>query len=181
LEILAAAPLVQLTYARLIGRPAPIIDALRRSRGRYASVLCVGILGNLPTVISIVVFSFSNLILTVVWYLIISAFWYVAASAVLIEDTGVLVGLKRSASLTKGYRWRVFGISLIASLAPGLAEHFLDRILFPVLGGNIAVFIDFALRFLAISAGTIVGTTAYRCLRIAKEGPAVQTLSEVFA
>jgi len=181
LQMLAQAPAVQVTYARLTGRPVRAVDALGRSRGRYASALGIGVAEHLVTLIGIVFFGFYSLILNIVWFLMMAAFWYVALSAVLIENRGVLAGLKRSASLTKGYRWRVFGLVLVAAIAPGLGIYFLDMALFQILGRDILIVVDFPLRVLVISAQTIIGTVTYHSLRTAKEGHAVERLSEVFA
>jgi hypothetical protein len=181
LQILAQAPVVQMTYARLSGRSARVTDALRESRGRYASAVGVGFLEHLPTLVGIIFFGFQSLILTMAWFATTALFWYVALSVVLIEGKGVLTSLKRSASLTRGHRWRLFGIVLIAAIGPGLAVSFLEPPLVYVIGRYALIFVDFALRIFVISAGTIIGTTTYHSLRTAKEGHALETLSEVFA
>ena len=83
--------------------------------------------------------------------------------------------------MTKGHRWRVFGIVLIAALGPGLAVYVLGEIMFRFLDRNTLIFVDFMLRVFAISAGTIIGATTYQFLRTAKKGHVVETLAEVFA
>jgi len=62
LQMLAQAPAVQVTYARLTGRPVRAVDALGRSRGRYASALGIGVAEHLVTLIGIVFFGFYSLI-----------------------------------------------------------------------------------------------------------------------
>lgn len=181
LQVLAQAPVVQAGYARLNGRSTGLVEALGLSRGRYASALGVGALEHLPTLVGIIFFGFQSLILTMAWFAATALFWYVAISVVLIEGKGVLTSLKRSAALTKGHRWRLFGIVLIAAIGPGLAVRFLEPPLFFVIGRDALIFVDFALRIFLISAGTIIGTATYHSLRTAKEGHAVETLSKVFA
>jgi len=181
LQILAQAPVVQVTYARLNGRSMRMGDALRESRGRYASAVGVGFLEHLPTVVGIIFFGFHSLVLTMAWFAVTPLFWYVALSIALIESKGVLASLKRSAALTKEHRWRVFGIVLVVAIGPGLAVRFLEAPLLFVIGRDALILVDFVVRVFLIAIGTIIGTATYHSLRMSKEGSAVGKLAEVFA
>ncbi len=51
-----------------------------------------------------------------------------------------------------------------------------------ILEGSLSIFRREFRRFMPLCAiGTIIGTTAYRTVRTAKEGPPAETLAEVFA
>ncbi len=48
--------------------------------------------------------------------LLVMIIWWVAAQSIAIERKGVIDGLRRSAQLTEGRRWQIFGLTLVLSL-----------------------------------------------------------------
>jgi hypothetical protein len=114
--------------------------------------------------------------------------YYVAAPVCVIEQIGPFAGMRRSAELTSGYRWPIFGllmlyilITLVFGAAFG-AVAFALGVPFGVPGG-IGVTILIAqdiLNAFVIAFGFVLAAVIYRDLRIAKEGIDTGRVAAVF-
>jgi len=136
-----------LTYVlgqSVLGRKPDFAQTWRSTRGRLPSLLGLSVLTGLLSLLATAaligpgVFLLANnntaagvtlLILGVVG-LIVVAVWAstkiaLAAPAIVLEGHGVLTGLRRSFTLTKGAFWRVFGITLLAGILAGLVGSLL--------------------------------------------------------
>ncbi len=79
--------------------------------------------------------------------------WSVAAPALASEDLGVIEALGRSADLTRGHRWKIFGLSLM-----NYVFYIIISQLFSTVGSVVSVTNDWTGLSAAMSvAGTIVG------------------------
>jgi hypothetical protein len=127
-------------------------------------------------------------VLLVVPGIIVMIMWSVAAPAIVVERDGVLKAFGRSAELTQGFKWKIFGLFLVLLV--------IYIVLFVVLG-------IVGLRTISVAAAqgfTVAGMVAniltalivnllwgtiqpalYLELRQAKEGGSLQNLEEVFA
>lgn len=112
------------------------------------------------------------------------AAWAAAVPAVVMEDKGVSDSLSRSASLTKGHRWPVFGLLLayLVLVVGGSMALAAGGVLVEESGTEsplqMAVMAVFTV---ATSLLSSVGTAALYCeLRTAKEGVGVDALAAVF-
>ena len=110
--------------------------------------------------------------------------WMVVIPVEVVERTGVSGALSRSRDLTRGCRWRIFGLGLIMYV-----------ILFVVGGGQLLLASAFAgstTSIVALSLGTAVfgtitslmvalgGTAIYLELRRVKEGGTLSEIASVF-
>lgn len=100
------AGLVHGTVASLAGRPATVGDGLR-----------TGLRALLPLLVM------SFLIILGVWFgtialivpgIMLMIRWSVAVPALVGERRGIFGSMKRSAELTRGHRWSIFGLSIVA-------------------------------------------------------------------
>jgi hypothetical protein len=90
------------------GRPADIPGTLPPALMRLVPLLLLGL---------IVGFGFAfGLVLLIVPGLMLYMAWWVAAPALVVERLGPFEALRRSASLTKNARWKVFGIELVLAV-----------------------------------------------------------------
>jgi hypothetical protein len=119
-------------------------------------------------------------LLLVVPAIIVFCVYAVAFPACVVERLGPIKAMSRSAFLTKGNRWRVFGLSIVLYLGGALISQ-LIALLAKLTGGPI-----FSLAVSAPVAGIVGGFSAvalavlYAKLRIAREGVDIDHIAAVF-
>ena len=118
--------------------------------------------------------------------LMYACMYYVSTPACVVEQTGVFESVSRSAFLTKGYRWQVFGVFLLILLifAGVVILATIVALVFRLTGGVgqvIATRAAGAVAGTVVSAfnGVIVGVFYYQ-LRVAKEGVDIDKIASVF-
>jgi hypothetical protein len=154
------------------GRPFSIGQsigaALRQSPAFIALVLLIWIYA-----------TFAALLL-VVPAIIVFCMYVVAFPACVVERIGPIKAMSRSAFLTKGNRWRIFGLSIVLYLGGALISQ-LIVLLAKLTGGPI-----FSLAVSALVGGTVGGFSAvtiavlYAKLRTAREGVDIDHIAAVF-
>ena len=106
--------------------------------------------------------------------------WLVSTPACVVELKGPLSSIRRSSSLTKGHRWKIFGMVLLLFVVAALIGAVIGRLL-----GLTGSFVLVTLGTLAWTGvwsafyATIVVVT-YHDLRVAKEGVDVHQIAAVF-
>lgn len=127
-----------------------------------------------------------GLILLIIPGLMIATAWAVAGPVRVAEGPGVIRALKRSQALTKGNRWRVFGlfvlvwggVILLAAVAGGVlavAGFFQEVRTIP------DVIFEAFITALATAFPSVVAAMAYLELRNVREGGGSGALAEIFA
>ena len=118
-------------------------------------------------------------LLLIVPGLILLTMWYVAIPACVVEQTGPWKSLSRSAALTKGNRWKVFGmlaLLIIISLIGGA----LIGVLALAVGATLGLLADLILSAVIGAYSAILGVVTYHDLRVAKEGIDTDQIAAVF-
>jgi hypothetical protein len=95
-----------------------------------------------------------------------------------IEKPGIFASLDRSAKLTKGSRWQIFGLVALVTIVSGIALWVL-RALF----GMVTVWsklLSFGWQVVGTSFGAVLVAVVYHDLRMTKEGMDVDNLANVF-
>ena len=104
--------------------------------------------------------------------------WWVAVPAAVVERTGVSESLRRSGELTRGYRWKVFGVNIFIYIG----QFALDRLTNVVLAA--APIFSLVVNFLVMAAITayfaVVTAVCYHDLRAIKDGVGIQDIAQVF-
>lgn len=98
----------------LEGRDQPLSEALRRALGKILPLIGVMILFFLGVGLGTVLFIVPGIILAVMWI--------VALPAAVADTSNPVKALGRSRALTKGNRWRIFGLVLLFWLIAGVVE-----------------------------------------------------------
>lgn len=122
----------------------------------------------------------------IVGAMVLIVMWWVYVPAIAIEGKGVFAGLGRSAQLTKGRRWAVAGVFVLAAIAmigpliliaatAGVPSGALSAGPFTPFG-----VVGFVFYALASAFFSVVVTVAYFHLRIEKEGSGVEDIVRVF-
>ena len=183
LSYLVSAALVYGTFQELKGRRVGIIECLRRGFGLILPVLAIAIVLEIPTMIGFAALVIPGLV-------IMTLFW-VAIPAAVVERTG-FSAFKRSLELTKGYRWRIFGIiigttfvwiavlaaviilkSLIVSQLPSVQAS----VLYEAKASEIARWIGMSFNSALFA---VVSAVSYHDLRVAKENADIEQLVAAF-
>jgi hypothetical protein len=169
---LANAAIIYGVVQELRGRGFTFSDSLRIGFGRMGVViglsLLVGILVGLAA------------ILLVVPGLIVWCVYAVAVPVCIVESLGPRASMTRSSFLTKGNRWRIFGlfvVILIASIVIGAIIGFLAGTAGGIRLVQIASFLIESVvgAFNAVAVGVL-----YYQLRVAKEGADIEKIASVF-
>ena len=160
------------TVQDLRGRRVSLGDCIRRGMGQIVPIIGVATVAGLAIIAGFVA-------LIIPGFIVMTMLWVVIPVAVL-ERSGVMACLRRSAELTKGYRWRIFGIIFIV----GTMQNIADKIGELVLSGTenlvvtvLVTLVPFAF-FTALAA--VVSAVGYNDLRVVKEGTDIEQIAAVF-
>ncbi|MDH6234541.1 uncharacterized membrane protein (DUF485 family) [Mesorhizobium soli] len=170
------AGLVRATIEDLNGQQPTFADALNRGIALILPIIGLSILMSLGVAIG-----FMLLIIPGIYLL---ARWSAAVPALVHERRGVLASMKRSAELTKGSRWRIFGlwiIMIIALVALQLVLGLLALAVTSFLGTVLATAVVAILSAVTSVVVSIAIAVSYVELRYVKEGTDVKELAEIFA
>lgn len=175
-SMLAEGALIHIGAAHRAGRRAPLGDALETGLRAMLPMMGRAILAT----VAIGLAALALLVPAVLLYVV----WAVAAPALVIERLGVTDALERSQALTRGARWRVFGLQLVLLVVAGGLDA-VEKIFVRAAGidgqtpAAIAPAVVVATFVTAFSA--IARTLLYCELRDWKEGPPTDRLADIFA
>ena len=105
--LMCTATLINAAFQHMRGRPVLWREAVANGARRLPAMLSTTLCAGVPIVIGLFLLAVPGMILI--------CGWYVALPVCQIERLGAIASLKRSWVLTKGHRWRIFG--LLAALA----------------------------------------------------------------
>ena len=196
LSLLSQAIVLYGAFEDLRGRPVRLIESLRVALGRFLPIigmvlvvilvvvlgfLLIGLLVQLlATAIGPILTGILVFLLVVGGLLYMLTVWFAGIPVCVVEGRGPVASLLRSASLTKGHRWKIFGLGLLLVLA-GVLIGTIGEYLLAAVAGNTAALIGHVIwngiwgAFFAIAV--VVG---YRDLRAAKEGIDIDQIAAVF-
>jgi hypothetical protein len=112
--------------------------------------------------------------------LIVVTMLFVAVPVCVVERLGPIKSMGRSTRLTKGHRWKIFGIWFAALLVQGVVQSVLTGLV--AAGGlsllGMPVLVIWSAVYGAFSA--VLAVVAYHDLRVAKEGVDTDQIAAVF-
>jgi hypothetical protein len=161
------------TYETLRGRPATLDQCLQRGLPMVIPALLIGFLLILGLGLASLLLVIPGLILAMVWYVVIPV--------AVVERPGIFAAFSRSAELTRGNRWRIFGIYLISAAIgwalgiPMIAATFIFYGDAMILSG-----ISWIITAASLVVGAVMTSVVYYYLRIALEGGSIEDIAEVF-
>ena len=179
-------------FQRLRGQALRIGEVLQRVLNRLLPLLGLSILWGLALFLAVAASVFVvgmlaaalgavTIVLVPAIYIpaaILLVMWAVVVPACIVENLGPIGSMSRSTDLTKGYRWKIFGIflllfllSLVASIVQVMLA-FISEIL-----GNIFAIIWFVVWIAYWNCSVIM---TYHDLRVAKEGIDTEQIASVF-
>ena len=172
LNALSQAVILYAAFEDMRGRPVNMVESLRIGFGRILPVL--------GTAIVVGVLTMLGGIALVIPAFIVMTMMFVAIPACVVERIGPVKSVGRSAALTKGYRWRVFGLWISFMTVLGIVQSVSLGIGSAIGGVFVAqlILLLWNAIYIAFSATLVVVT--YRDLRVAKEGVDTDQIAAVF-
>ena len=180
ISALVQAVLTRATVAQSEGRKASFGECLSAAGAVLLPLIGLGLMIGIGVMIGFMLIFVPGIILYIVWS--------VASPALIEERRGVFGSLSRSAHLTKGERWKIFGLLLILFIL-----YYMLAAVFGIAGFSTGAFQGGAMSLpvFYLVMMTVLGTlmnlvwgtvqaSLYVELRNAKDGPAVDQLEDVF-
>ncbi len=163
-------------FMRLRGRPASTLTALGVAFKRLLPMIGVALMAGL--------FMTLATFLLIIPGIIVFCMLYVAVPAVVVERTGVFGALSRSAALTKGYKWSIFGamvvLLIVAMVLGGLAGG-IGVVLHLFLPGSYAfILVTWVVSMIVGGWMAVAAAVTYHDLRVEKDGVQIEDLARVF-
>jgi hypothetical protein len=165
------------------GRPIDLAESARIGLRRFFPIV------GLAICVSVVV-GF-GLVFFVVPGLIVYLMWLVATPVCVVEQLGPFASMGRSRELTKGHRWKLFGLSLLIVLPALIVSAIVGALVLATLqGGIVAVtgamastlgkVVNMVWSAVWTAFFAIVIVVTYHDLRVAKEGVDTDQIAAVF-
>ena len=186
LAMIVQGALVRTTVAFSEGRRASFGESLTAGLSVVLPLIGLAIIVGISVMFGFILFFVPGVMLYIMWC--------VAAPALVEERTGVFGALGRSRQLTKGVRWKVFGLQLIVVVFSWVLSAIMGVAMIAMNGGitglanNSAAGLSISSIILSAIIGTLINTfwsTAQTSLFIElrnwKDGPQTQNLKDIFA
>ena len=172
LAFVATGALVYGTLQEMRGHHAGVGECISRGLSLMFPVLGVAIVGGIGVMLGAIALIVPGIILGVMWW--------VAVPAAVVEREGVFAALGRSAELTKGYRWRVFGLIVLILIIQLLIAMVLGLVIGVIGSLGISLFVQWLVDAFVTALYAVVTAVGYHDLRVAKEGFDVNQVAAVF-
>jgi hypothetical protein len=172
LAALLQSALIRATIEDLNDRKPSIGDCISTALSVLLPAIAIGLLAGIGVVIGFALLIVPGIILFLRWSL--------AVPVLVQERQGVLGSMRRSAALTKGSRWALFGLFLILVIA-AIIIQWVFGIIMPVLGSMLGLVVAALVQSILSMVFSTASAVSYVELRQAKEGTSVQELAKIFS
>jgi len=172
LSLVSQAVVLYGAFQDMRGRPVNLTESLKVGLRRFLPILGLAIVMGLALMLAT--------LLLVIPGLILFTIWFVALPACVVEQLGPFGSMGRSSQLTKGNRWKVFGLIIVLFLISGIVGGMVNVVL-GLLRSPILLMIGSLVWngiWGALYSITVVVT--YHDLRVAKEGVDTDQIAAVF-
>ena len=162
-------------FLALIGEDSSLGELLERGLTRFLPLLLVALFTG--------VCYFLGFLLLVVPGIILMCILVVTAQACVVEQLGAIDSMNRSAELTKGYRWHIFGlyvIVIIGLVVFAVLAGFIIGITLPGTYENYEAVVNFFINMLFVAFEAVMCGIIYFDLRSIKEGVTIDALADIF-
>jgi hypothetical protein len=185
LAMITQGALVRATVAHSEGRKASFGESTAAGLAVALPLFGMAILSGLGMLV--------GLLLLIVPGVILYVMWSVSAPALVEERLGPIEALGRSRELTRGARWKVFGLLLVATVISWIFSGIIGLVSMTWYGGPIefanaaAAGLPFAyyavnalFQTVSLALWGVIQSSLYVELRNWKDGPATEALAEIF-
>ncbi len=171
LNIVTEATVLYGSFQAMRNRPVEIGESLKKGLARLVPIIGLSICVGLAVVVGM-------MLLVVPGFILLSMF-FVALPACVVEGLGPFQSMGRSSALTKGHRWKIFGIWIVLGIVGGVVGGVITSVL-SVGGSALSVIGQMVWDALMGAYQSIVVAVAYHDLRVAKEGVDIDHIASVF-
>jgi hypothetical protein len=169
---LANASILYGVVQELRGRGFTFAESLSSGLSRLGAVIGVSLLVGLLAGLAA--------ILLVIPGFIVWTVYAIAVPVCVAERLGVLESMSRSAFLTKGNRWRIFGILFLVFVAMVLVGGLVGFFGLRIGGVTLVTILQYPLQAIAGAFNAVALGVLYYQLRVAKEGVDIEKIASVF-
>ena len=172
LSILSQTVIVHATFKAMRARPINLGESFSVGLARFIPVFLLGlIMGTLVALASLFL---------LIPGLVLIVMWFVGIPACVVERLGPWMSLKRSAELTKGHRWEIFGLLALLFVIGTVASTVIEWVLAPIGIGLLTMLGTLISNALWSAYYSIAVVVVYHDLRVAKEGLDIEQIAAVF-
>jgi hypothetical protein len=172
LSPVATAVILHASFQHMRGRPVRLAESVSGGLSRILPLLGVMFLMTLGIAL--------GMLLLLVPGVILMTMWYVAVPVSVIEKTGPVRSLGRSRELTKGFRWKIFALVMLAYIVSIIGNTVFVLLAAAVAGTVGGLVMQLLWQGIAGGFGSVLVAVAYYYLRVAKEGIDVDQIAAVF-
>jgi hypothetical protein len=172
LSVLCQAIILYGAFEQMRGKSFAVGDSLKRGLARFFPILGV-----------ILCMAFGAGFASILFFvpgIIVYLMWFVAVPVCIVEERGPTASLGRSRELTKGSRWKLFGIVMVIAVASWLVQMIVQLVFLAVAGKLLAALATFLSSALIAAYRSILGAVVYHDLRVAREGIDIDRIAAVF-
>jgi len=172
LQPLSTAIILYGAFQDMRGYGVSLSESIARGLSRFPALLGLMVVMTLALIV--------GLMLLIVPGLILIIMWYVAVPVCVVERIGPIGSLGRSQELTKGHRWKLFGLYLLIVILGVIGER-----VFSGLGNAFAgipglLIAQTVWQGFAQAIASVIVVVVYHDLRAAKEGIDIERIASVF-
>jgi hypothetical protein len=172
LQPLGTAIVLYAAFQDMRGQPVEIGVSVARALARFPALVGLTLLMTVAVMMGFVLLVVPGIILMVMWYL--------AVPVCMVEKTGPVTSLDRSQRLTKGHRWKLFGLFLFVVILGAIGDSVSAGIGAALLRDAGAVLLQTVWQGISQALSSIMIVVAYYQLRVAKEGVDIDQIASVF-
>lgn len=165
-----------LTYGSIMemrGRHAGIWQCVRVGLVRAIPVLAVALLVGLAAGLPALLVGMPGAFIGIFVMIIL----YVAIPAAVVENSGVIASLKRSAGLTAGFRWHILGLLLLLGALALMGGMSIQEILLDLAEPSLYVGAAFLMQVAVSIMSAVMAAVSYNELRTIKEATPLGSLA----
>jgi hypothetical protein len=164
------------------GKPINLAESARIGLRRFFPIVGLAI--------SMTLLIFLASLLFVIPGLMLYTMWFVATPVCVVEQLGPWRSMGRSRALTKGHRWKIFGLMLLIILPALIFGAIVGALMFAATGGFLAMaaalsttlgqIVNLIWNAIWTAFYAIVIVVSYHDLRVAREGIDTEQIAAVF-
>jgi len=172
LGMISQAVMLHAAFQAMRLRPVSLGNSLKVGLARVIPILLLAIVMGVLLML--------GFLALVVPFFILLTMWWVATPACVVERTGPWTSLKRSAALTKGHRWKVFGLILLLFVINIVVSQIIEVVVLLVGSDILSILARLLWGALYGAYNAIAVVMTYHDLRVAKEGIDIEQIASVF-
>jgi hypothetical protein len=172
LNVICQAVVLYGAFQDMRGRPVNLVESLQVGLRRFFPIiglafvmyLCIG---------------FAALLLIFPAFILLTM-WFVATPVCVVETLGPIRSMRRSSQLTKGHRWKIFGLILLVAVLGSVIIGGINVSLEAMAGPILSLIGGVLLNGVWGAFNAIAVVVTYHDLRVAKEGTNIEQIAAVF-